>query len=125
MEQKKILFPRKMIAPQTSLFANDKIRIFACALIQVKGSRRVEPDPFFSESNLAQLRERSKGSHNRAPPRAELIPRGHARSVPISAGTMKLATMPATAPPIVISSGMMKCSKSINVATTRSETKTQ
>ena len=43
----------------------------------------------------------------------------------INAGTMKLARTPATVPPIVISSGMMKCSKSMNVATMSSETKSQ
>ncbi len=41
------------------------------------------------------------------------------------AGTATLATTPATVPPMVISSGMIKCSKSMNVAVTRSETKTQ
>ena len=37
----------------------------------------------------------------------------------------KLARCPATVPPIVISSGMMKCSKSMKVPTMSSETKTQ
>ena len=41
------------------------------------------------------------------------------------AGKTKLATMPAAVPPSVISSGMMKCSKSTNVATMSSETKIQ
>ena len=44
-------------------------------------------------------------------------------AVPIICGMAKLRTRPSTVPPMVISSGMMKWSKSIKVATTISDTK--
>ena len=55
----------------------------------------------------------------------ERTPAASRESVCIKAGTVTLATIPTTIPPIVTWSGMMKCSKSINVPTMRSETKTQ
>ena len=60
-----------------------------------------------------------------AMPRALAFIDAVAPAAPCSAGTRAEATNPAAAPPRVISSGMMKCSKSMNVATTNAENRAQ
>src|SRR6266704_5651996 len=59
LEQQSILFPRKIIAPQTFFTAHHEIGIIP-ALCPRERRRRVESNPFSSKSDLARFQDNQK-----------------------------------------------------------------
>src|ERR1700737_2464303 len=79
IKQETIAFPGKVIAPQTSLLAHNKIGVVLMP-VPTKWSWRVEPDSFFSERNLAGLENNPENDVAQGGGQCRTNDSGHARS---------------------------------------------